>query len=165
MNESWSEPFEVLHWVAERFERNRHSVEVGEALRVFPEEQYDSVRESLRRVSTHTYLLAVNGREPGTTGGSDSPMVKEVTGRALRIVGSWPDNAEVLADRILAVLAEGAENEPDPDRRVKLKAGLKGFGGMTCDVLVDVTAAAIARYRGAAWSWPRARDTTSREYP
>lgn len=61
MDESWSDDFEVLHWVVERFERNVPSVEVGEALRVFPEEQYDSVRESLRRLSTHSYLVRVSG--------------------------------------------------------------------------------------------------------
>jgi hypothetical protein len=37
VDELWSDDFEVLHWVVERFERNGHSVEVGEALRAsFP---------------------------------------------------------------------------------------------------------------------------------
>jgi hypothetical protein len=36
-------------------------------------------------------------------------------------------------------------NEPDPEKRYKLEAGLKGVGGMTRDVLVDVVAAAIGR--------------------
>ena len=31
VDELWSDDFEVLHWVVERFERNGHSVEVGEA--------------------------------------------------------------------------------------------------------------------------------------
>ena len=34
---------EVLHWVVERFERNGHSVEVGEALRVFPVASRDTI--------------------------------------------------------------------------------------------------------------------------
>lgn len=34
---------EVLHWVGERFERNGHSVEVGEALRVFPVAPRDTI--------------------------------------------------------------------------------------------------------------------------
>jgi len=55
----------------------------------------------------------------------------------------------VLADRILAVLAEGVESEPEPEKRTKLQAGLRGVGGMTRDVLVDVLAAAIARTTGA----------------
>ncbi|PZS32817.1 MAG: hypothetical protein DLM61_06265, partial [Pseudonocardiales bacterium] len=84
MDELWSDDFEVLHWVVERFERTGHSVEVGEALRVFPEEHYDSVRESLRRVSSHTYLVTVNGSGPKRGGGSQAPVATDVAGRALR---------------------------------------------------------------------------------
>lgn len=158
MNELWSEDFEVLHWVVERFERTGHSIEVGEALRVFPEEQYDSVRESLRRVSKHSYVVSVNGgglrRGPGTSS-------HKVTEHALRLVEALPDNAELLADRMLAVLAEGAAAEPDPENRIKLQAGLKGVGGMTRDVLVDVLAEAIARSSSTARSWSRPYDAVS----
>jgi hypothetical protein len=163
VDELWSDDFEVLHWVVERFERNGHSVEVGEALRVFPEEHYDNVRESLRRLSSHTYLVAVNGSEPGLGGRPGTPVVTEVTGRALGGVVGWPDNAELLADRMLAVLVEGAVNEGDPEKRFKLKAGLEGVGGMTRDVLVSVVSAAIARSTGTAWLPPR--DTTAPDHP
>lgn len=165
MNELWSDDFEVLHWVIERFQRNGHSIEVGEALRVFPEEQYDSVRESLRRLSTHTYLVTVNGGGIGTNSRTEPPVVKDVTERALRVVDALPDNAELLTDRMLAVLIEGAVNEPDPDKRLKLKAGLEGAGGMTRDVLVDVVRAAIARSTGAAWPRPQSRDTIVQNRP
>lgn len=158
MNELWSEDFEVLHWVVERFERTGHSIEVGEALRVFPADHYDSVRESLRRLSSHSYVVSVNGgglrRGPGTPS-------HEVTEQALRLVEALPDNADLVADRILAVLAEGAVTEPDPEKRFKLQAGLKGVGGMTRDVLVDVIAAAIARSGSAARSWSRPYDTVA----
>jgi hypothetical protein len=153
VDELWSDDFEVLHWVVERFERNGHSVEVGEALRVFPEEHYDSVREALRRLSCHTYLVAVNGSGPELGGRPATPVLTEVAGRAPRGVGGWPVNAELLADRMLAVLVEGAVNEGDPEKRFKLKAGLQGAGGMTRDVLVSVVAAAIARFTGTAWPW------------
>jgi hypothetical protein len=112
------------------------------------------VWESLRRLSSHTYLVAVNGSRPGLGGRPGTPVVTEVTGRALRGVGGWPDNAELLADR---VLVEGAVTEGDPEKRLRLKAGLEGVGGMTRDVLVSVVAAAIARSTGTAWpcpSWP-----------
>ncbi len=150
MDELWCDDFEVLHWVVERFERHGNSIELGEAVRAFPEDQYDSVRQSLRRVSAHTYVLAFNGDRLGRGVARPSPMVNNGTGRILHAVGGWPDNAELLADRILAVLAEGAENEPDPGKRSKLKAGLKGFGEMTREVLVGVVAAAIARSTSAA---------------
>ena len=165
MNELRSDDFEVLHWVIERFQRHGHSIEVGEALRVFPEEQYDSVRESLRRLSTHTYLVTVNGGGIGGTARTEPPVVKDVTERALRVAGALPDNAELLTDRMLAVLIEGAVNEPDPEKRFKLKAGLEGAGGMTRDVLVDVVRAAIARSTGAAWPGPHSRDTIVQNRP
>ncbi|MDQ3763179.1 MAG: hypothetical protein M3460_16495 [Actinomycetota bacterium] len=117
-------------------------------LGAFAAEQHDAVRHSLRRLNTHGYIEAVTS---GPTMG-DSRVhilrIKGVTERALRAVGAWPDNAELLADRILAVLAEGAEHEPEPEKRSKLQAGLKGVGGMTRDVLVDVLGAALAKSTG-----------------
>ena len=158
MDELWFDDFEVLHWVVERFERNGHSVEVGEALRVFPEEHYDSVRDSLRRLSSQSHPVAVNGSKPGRNGRPAAPVGADVTERALRDAGERPDMAELLADRVLAVLVEGAVQEPDPEKRFKLKAGLEGVGGMTRDVLVSVIAAAMGRSTGTTWSWPRHRD-------
>jgi hypothetical protein len=152
VDEIWSDDFEVLHWVVERFGRKGHSVEVGEALRVFPEEQYDSVRESLRRLSSRSSPVAIDGNGQGRNGRSGVPVITDVTERALRgLGGGLPTNAELLTDRMLAVLIEGAVNEPDPEKRYKLKAGLDGAGGMTRDVLVSVVAAAIARSTGTAW--------------
>jgi hypothetical protein len=165
MNELWSDDFEVLHWVVERLGRSGHTIEVGEAPRVFPEEQYDSVRELLRRLSSHSYLVAVNGGGLGKSGGTGSPVVTDVIEPALRVAGGWQDNAELLADQILAILAEGAVSEPDPEKRLKFKAGLEGVGGMTRDLLVGVVAAAIARSTGAARPWPRSRDTIAWDHP
>src|SRR6185437_6964088 len=108
VDELWSDEFEVLHWVVERFEHNGRSVEVGEALRVFPEEHYDNVRESLRRLSSHTYPVAVHSSGPGRAGRPAAPVAAGITGGAVHGVGRWPDNVEVLADRMLAVLVEGA---------------------------------------------------------
>lgn len=165
MNELWSDDFEVLHWVVERFERTGHSIEVGEALRVFPEEQYDSVRNSLLRLSSHSYVVTVDGAGASRAARTGAPVVNEVTDRTLRLVGALPDNVEVLADRILAVLAEGAVSESDPQTRYKLEAGLKGVGGMTRDVLVDVVAAAMARTSAATRTWPRSYEKVANDYP
>jgi hypothetical protein len=94
VDELWSDDFEVLHWVVERFERNGHSVEIGEALRVFPEEHYDSVREALRRLSRHTYLVAVNGSGPELGGRPATPVVTESPGarRAVSVGGPTTPN-------------------------------------------------------------------------
>lgn len=164
MDELWSDDFEVLHWVVERFERGGPSIEVGEALRVFPAEQYDSVRESLRRLSSHSYVVAVNGRGAPRDSITRAPMVKDITERALRLVDDLPDNAELLADRILAVLAEGAVNEHDLEKRFRLEAGLKGVGGMTRDVLVDVVASAIARLTAVPQPWPHAYERVANDH-
>ncbi|MBV9649556.1 MAG: hypothetical protein JO296_05380 [Pseudonocardiales bacterium] len=145
MSELWSDDFEVLHWVIERFQRTGHSIEVGEALRVFPEEQYDSVRNSLVRLSSHSYMITVNGGGHGREVPTGAPVMNEATDRTLRLVSGSSDNAELLADRILAVLAEAAVNEEDPETRYRLEAALRGICGMTRDVLVEVVAAAVAR--------------------
>ncbi|MDQ3904560.1 MAG: hypothetical protein M3300_03720, partial [Actinomycetota bacterium] len=162
VSELWSDDFEVLHWVIERFERSGHSVEVGEALRVFPEEQYDSVRNSLVRLSNHSYMVTVNGGGLGRSVPAGSPVVSDVADRTLRLVSALPDNAELLADRILAVLAEGVVNEDDPETRYRLEAGLRGLGGMTRDVFVEVLAAAVARSAGPT---ARARPRHSQYHP
>jgi hypothetical protein len=161
VNESWSDDFEVLHWVIERFESSGRRIEVGEALRVFPEEYYDSVRESLRRLSSNTYVVTGNGAELIRTAIEGQPVVNDATDRALRLVGTMPNEAELLADRILAVLVEGVVNEPDLEKRFKLEAGLKGVGGMTRDVLVDVVATAIARSTSATQPASAAQPTAA----
>lgn len=165
VNELWSDDFEVLHWVVERFERTGHSIEVGEALRVFPEEQYDSVRNSLVRLSSHTYMVTVNGGGRGGVVKTGSPAVNEATDRALRLAETLSDNPELLADRILAVLAEGVVSEADPQKRYKLEAGLRGVGGMTRDVFVDVIAAAVARSTALTRGWTRPYDPASQDQP
>jgi hypothetical protein len=174
VSEGWSDDFEILHWVIERFQRTGHSIEAGEALRVFPEEQYDSVRNSLVRLSSHSYRITANGGGHGRVLPTGSPVVSEGTDRTLRLVSSSSynadnaDNAELLADRILAVLAEAAVNEEDPDTRYRLEAALRGICGMTRDVLVEVVAAAVARSAGPT---PRGRprhsdyDTLALDHP
>lgn len=159
MGELWSDDFEVLHWIIERFESSGHCIEVGEVLRVFPEEQYDYVRDSLRRLSSHTYPVTVNGSSPSRGVLYGSPVPVDVTDQMLPLAGGPADHADTIADRMLAVLAEGAVSDPDPDRRFKLEAGLKGVGGMTRDVLVDVVAAAIARSTPLAHEIRTTRDS------
>jgi hypothetical protein len=109
------------------------------------------VLESLRRLSAHTYLVVISDGRSERSATKGSALGKHVAEHAFRVASAWPDNAELLADRILAVLAEGVSNETDLEKRSKLKAGLKGVGRMTRDVLVDVVAAAIARSTGNAW--------------
>lgn len=150
MDELWSDDQDVLTKVVELYESSGEDFEAGEVLEAFPGEQHHAVWQSLRRLSTHGYIETTNF---GRSLGDRTARIHRVTGvteRALRAVGAWPDDAELLADRILTVLAEGAENELEPEKRSKLKAGLRGFGGMTREVLVEVLGAALAKSTGAA---------------
>lgn len=150
MEELWSGDYEVLHCVVERFEHSGQRIKEHEMLAAFTEDRHDDVRQSLRRLAAHGYI---DGARSGGGLGSRADQVHDVVGvreRALRAVGAWPDNAEVLADRMLAVLAERAANEPDPVKRSKFATGLKGVGGMTRDLLVEVAGSAIAKSVGAS---------------
>jgi hypothetical protein len=70
--------------------------------------------------------------------------VQGVTEHGLRAVGAWPDDAELLADQLLAVLAERAKDEPEPEKRSKLAA----LGGIGRDVVVSVVSTTLARLMG-----------------
>lgn len=165
VSELWSDDFEVLHWVVERFGGTGHSIEVGEALRVFPEEQYDSVRNSLARLSSYSYMVSVNGGGRGGAVKTGSAVINDAGERTLRLAGASPDNAELLADRILAVLAEGVVSETDSQKRYKLEAGLRGVGGMTRDVLVEVVSAAMSRSTALTTGWSRPYEPVSQDHP
>ncbi|HET9257065.1 MAG TPA: hypothetical protein VFO16_17960 [Pseudonocardiaceae bacterium] len=154
MSELWSDDFEVMHWVIERFERTGPRIEVGEVLRVFPEEQYDRMMDSVRRMSGQSYVVSIDESGLRHAIGAVSP-VRGVTDPPLHMVGLMPEDAEALADRLLAELAEGSVSEPDPERRFKFEAGLRGVGALTRDLLVDVVAAAMARIHNAPQAWSR----------
>lgn len=150
MDEVWTRDHAVLTKVVELYESTGEYFEPQQLLEAFPDEQHDAVRHSLRRLGTHGYIETLTAGPGLDEGSAQILLIKGVTERALRAVGAWPDNAELLADRILAVLAEGAENDLEPEKRSKLKAGLRGFGGMTREVLVEVLGAALAKSTGVA---------------
>lgn len=143
MDEIWSDDRAVLMKVVELYEPTGEDLPSGQVLQHFPAERHDNVQQSLRRLSDHGYIEA-KGLSRGD-GDVQFLRIRKVTEKALREVGAWPDNSELLADRILAVLTERAENEPEPEKRSKLKAGLQGVCGMTRDVFVDVLGVALAR--------------------
>lgn len=89
--------------------------------------------------------LHAAGMLKALTGDDRVMSVRDLTEKGLQTAGEWPDSAELLVERILAVLAERAENEPEPEKRSKFQAGLRGVGSMTRDLFVEVAAAAITR--------------------
>jgi hypothetical protein len=142
VDELWSGDLAVLMKVAELYEGTGQPIEPLEpVLEVFPDEQHDAVRQSLRRLGDHGYIDTTT-----TAGMGQAPQIlriNRVTEKGLRATRAWPDDAELLADRVLAALAERAENEPDPEKQSKVKAALKAVGGMSRQLFVDVLGAAI----------------------
>jgi hypothetical protein len=141
VDELWSFDRAVLTKVVEAYEPTGVDLLSGQILRHFPAAQYDDVRQSLRRLDKDGYIETTALRRGN--GEVHFLRINGVTGKGLRASGAWPDDAELLADRILAALVERAENEPDPEKQSKVKTVLKAVGGMSRDVLVDVLGAAI----------------------
>jgi hypothetical protein len=75
--------------------------------------------------------------------------VERPTGEARRRLGMWP-TPESLADRLVQAMAAAADQEPDEEKRGRLKAAASWLGSAGRDVLVDVTAAVINRQMGGA---------------
>lgn len=148
MDEKWSGDRAVLTKVVELCESTDEHVEPQRVLDAFPAEEPGAVLRSLRRLGKHDGHIETVTTPALGQGVSQILMIKGVTEKGLRASGAWPNDAELLADRILAVLAERAETEPEPEKRSKLQTGLKGVGGMTRDVLVDVLGAALAKSTG-----------------
>ena len=123
------------------------SSKTQQVLDALPEEQRDTALQSLRRLHDSGHINALISKAMGRRA-PQLLVIKGVTEKGLRASRAWSDDAELLADRVLAVLAERAETEPEPEKRSKLQAGLKGVGGMTRDVLVDVLGAALASSTG-----------------
>lgn len=74
-------------------------------------------------------------------------LVRGVTERARRAVGTWPE-AQRLADRLLATLGQAADAEPGGERRTALKRTLAFLGGAGRDVLVQTAATVLGGQLG-----------------
>lgn len=82
-----------------------------------------------------------------TFGGRAMAGIRNPTGHARRTVKTWP-TPEDLADRLTRALAQAADDEPDAEKRSKLRAAASWFGNAGRDVLVDVTAAVVTKSAG-----------------
>lgn len=80
-------------------------------------------------------------------GGPESWHVKGVAGEARRMVGQWP-TAEQFVDEVVHRLQAAADEEPDEERRGRLRELASSAGGVARQVFVDVTAAVITRQMG-----------------
>lgn len=80
-------------------------------------------------------------------GGPENWDVKSVSGEARRLVGQWP-TAEQFVDELVRRLQTAADEEPDAERRSRLRELASSAGGAARGVFVDVTAAVITRQMG-----------------
>jgi hypothetical protein len=69
-------------------------------------------------------------------------IVTNVTERAYREVGAWP-NAELVARRLLAELNAAADAESDPETKSKLKQAARVLGGTAYNILLTVAGRAV----------------------
>jgi hypothetical protein len=82
-------------------------------------------------------------------GGRVTPhRVLRVTDQARRAVGQWP-SGDVWVDRLAAALREAAEQEPDPEKKTRLRAMAEGLGGFARDVAVGVLSGGITQSMGS----------------
>jgi hypothetical protein len=79
------------------------------------------------------------------SGGDPSPwFVTGVSAQARVFVGAWP-SPEGLAERIVVVLEQTAESEPDPERKSRIRSLLGGAGETAKAALVEILSSAIAK--------------------
>lgn len=83
-----------------------------------------------------------------TSGGHGTWYVRRVAGEARRLVGQWP-SAEQFVDEVAQRLQAAADEEPDPERRGRLRELASSAGDVARSVFVDVTASVISRQMGA----------------
>ncbi len=69
-------------------------------------------------------------------------MVNGITQRALTEAGQWPD-PEQWVDRLVEALQRSAKQEPDADKRSKLRQAATVLGGMARDIVVAVASGQI----------------------
>ena len=73
-------------------------------------------------------------------------MITRLTQRGRRATGLWP--SENTVDALVEVLQQAERATTDPDERGAIRRAWSALGGVSRDVMVDVTAAVIARQSG-----------------
>lgn len=95
-------------------------------------------------------LFALAGEQPpffhyvdtSTFEGRDIDLIHSPTGHARRTVGAWP-TPEGWVDRLVASLEAAAAEEPDAEKRGKLKSAAAIVGGVARDVVIRTASGAI----------------------
>jgi hypothetical protein len=75
-------------------------------------------------------------------GGPESGNVRAVRAEARRAVGQWP-TAESLITRLVEAFSAAAEQEPDPEKKSRLRSIAGMLGGAGYQIAVDVAARVV----------------------
>jgi hypothetical protein len=82
------------------------------------------------------------------TGGDPNPWsVSQVTENARRVVGQWP-TPETVVDRLAQAFVDAAEDEPDPERKGRLRQVAAFITSTGRDVATEVVSKVILRSTG-----------------
>lgn len=98
-------------------------------------------KAALALESDHLITLGKSMGDPGNW------HVDAVPGEARRLVGQWP-TAEQFVDEVAQRLSAAADEEPDPERRGRLRELASSAGDVARNVFVDVTSSVISRQMG-----------------
>jgi hypothetical protein len=80
-------------------------------------------------------------------GGPESWNVQAVSADARREVGQWP-TAESLITRLAEAFSTAAEQEPDPEKKSRLRSIAGMLGGAGYQIAVDVAARVVEHQMG-----------------
>ncbi|MGE5136762.1 MAG: hypothetical protein ACM32E_28180 [Gemmatimonadota bacterium] len=131
----WSRDLPVLDATVKLFQR-QDFVEVGELARATGFEVTDVAQALLDM--RYVYVSEIQSMGP-----KDQWCITGVTAKARRAVGQWPTPENVVA-RLAEAFTAAAEQEPDSERRSKLRA----VGGFLAETGKDFAAEVVAKVIG-----------------
>lgn len=82
-----------------------------------------------------------------SAGGPESWNVRAVSADARRAVGQWP-TAESLITRLVEAFSTAADQEPDPEKKSRLRSIAGMLGGTGRQIAIDVAARVVEHTMG-----------------
>jgi hypothetical protein len=102
------------------------------------------VHQAVRALAP-SYLVIQRGGMSGDPG--DASMIMGVTDAAREKVGQWP-TPEGIVDRLVQGLLDAADQEPDEQKKSRLRSVAEGLGGFARDVAVGVISSVATKPLG-----------------
>jgi len=139
MEDTWAHrDLPVLSAAVQHFDSPRHAALVVSMIVATTGLGEADVQRALRALASASppYIRGVYSSAP-------YPLILlDVTERARRAVGQWP-TAEALTDRLIAAIEAAAEQEPNEEKRNRLKSDAAALGGIAKEIVVQVASTVI----------------------